>query len=144
MENVAVLAMSPRTAQRAKMNINAFTAGKMIILQEVTPVKKYKKNIRPLSKDVKMYPNNQDRKQNQLIKACSINICGFSTRSQFALNHFVYNQDLDWLAVQETETVDSDKLHLQNMTAICDMNKAKNFLYMNFHQVDFYQDICFL
>ena len=73
-----------------------------------------------------MYPNNQDRKQNQLIKACSINICGFSTRSQFALNHFVYKQDLDWLAVQETETVDSDKLHLQNMTAICDMNKAKN------------------
>ena len=56
-ENLAVLAMRPRTVQKAKMNINAFTVGKKIISQEATPVKKCKKNIRFLSKDVKMHPN---------------------------------------------------------------------------------------
>ena len=69
---------------------------------------------------------NKARKVDRKIKACSINICGFSERSQFTLNHFIDEEEIDLLAVQETLSDDLDKLTLLNMTSICDTNKAKN------------------
>ena len=35
---------------------------------------------------------------------CSINICGLSDRSQFMLNKYIEDNNIDILAVQETET----------------------------------------
>ena len=68
-----------------------------------------------------MAPNNQN-----IIKTCSINIWGFSDKSQFALDKYVYDNNFAAVFVQETETTDLHKLKLTNMKAMADDNKAKN------------------
>ena len=68
------------------------------------------------------------------IKHCSINIGGMSNRSQFCLNKFVDEEGIDILCMQETGTCESEKLELENMTHITDLNKATNrgaALYVN-------------
>ena len=68
------------------------------------------------------------------LKLCTINICGLSNRSRFVLNKFIETENIEVLAVQETGTVDTSKLELNNMSIICDTNKATNkgtALYIN-------------
>ena len=60
------------------------------------------------------------------IKLCTINICGISNRSQFALNKYIDTEQIDLLFVQETDTTETKKLELNNMSFICDTNKAAN------------------
>ena len=77
---------------------------------------------------------NQQSKQSTIIKACSINIGGYSTRSQFVLNKYVDEENMDFLAMQETLSADITKLELHNMNVFCDTNNAKNrgaALYIN-------------
>ena len=70
---------------------------------------------------------NQNRRVSKNnIKLGTLNICGLSTRSKFALNKFIDDEQLDILALQETETADLVKLELNNMSVICDTNKAGN------------------
>ena len=61
-----------------------------------------------------------------VIKICTINICGMSSKSQFVLDKYVYDSDLDAIAVQETGTDDIEALSLSNMTMITDSNHATN------------------
>ena len=61
-----------------------------------------------------------------VIKICTINICGMSSKSQFVLDKYVYDSDLDAIAVQETATDDIEALSLSNMTMITDSNQATN------------------
>ena len=63
---------------------------------------------------------------NKTIKLCTINICGMSSRSQFTLNKFVEDEEIDILAMLETNTTQPAKLELENMSFICDTNKAAN------------------
>lgn len=49
-----------------------------------------------------------------------------SDRSQFALNKFLDTQQIDVMFLQETNTTDPEKLVLNNMSFICDTNKATN------------------
>lgn len=68
------------------------------------------------------------------IKLCTLNICGLSDRSRFAINKFNYDNNIDILALQETGTSDCNKLNLDNMSMIQDGNMAKNrgaALYVN-------------
>ena len=60
------------------------------------------------------------------VKLCTINICGLSTRSKLALNHYIDAEKIDILSVLETGSDDLSKLELLNMSAICDTNKASN------------------
>lgn len=53
-------------------------------------------------------------------------ICGMSSRSQFALDHYCDEKRLDILAVQETESTAKEKLTLSNMSVITDENRACN------------------
>ena len=60
------------------------------------------------------------------IKLCTVNICGMSERSKFALNKYIEDEQIDLLAVQEIDTTDQVKLELINRSVICDTNKAAN------------------
>ena len=60
------------------------------------------------------------------IKLCTVNICGMSERSKFALNKYIEDKQIDLLAVQEIDTTDQVKLELINRSVICDTNKAAN------------------
>ena len=60
------------------------------------------------------------------IKACSINICGMSSRSKFLLDKFSSDEDFDLVFAQETESTDKDKIELTNMCCITDNNSASN------------------
>jgi len=62
------------------------------------------------------------------LKICSINICGFSERSQLVLDKYNDDQSFDILAVQETATGNTDPkhLHLTNMSVIRDPNNSSN------------------
>ena len=71
---------------------------------------------------------------NKKFKLCTLNICGLSQRSKLVLNNYVYAENIDILALQETGTDDLSKLELFNMSVICDTNKATNkgaALYVN-------------
>ena len=71
-----------------------------------------------------MMPN----KNNQLteVKLCSINICGFGTRSKFMVNKYNDMESFDVLAIQELGATNRDKLNLENMSAIADTNNSVN------------------
>ena len=56
------------------------------------------------------------------IKLCTVNICGMSERSKFALNKYIEDEQIDLLAVQEIDTTDQVKLELINRSVICDTN----------------------
>ena len=75
-----------------------------------------------------MFTNHTSRKRRnkQMIKMCSINICGLSSRSQMMLDKYSDSEQLDFIMVQETGTVDQDKIKLSNMKAVHDTNKASN------------------
>ena len=65
---------------------------------------------------------------------CSINICGMSKRSRFALDNFCYEKSIDILAVQESFTSDDSNLDLKFMNHVCDGNMSVNrgaMLYVN-------------
>ena len=49
-----------------------------------------------------------------------------SDRSKISLDQFVDKENYDFVAIQETGTIDQTKLSLSNMTAITDSNKAQN------------------
>ena len=66
------------------------------------------------------------RVANKTIKLCTINICGFSSRSKFTLNKFIKDEGIDILSVLETDSTDAEKLELENMSFISDTNKASN------------------
>lgn len=76
------------------------------------------------------YYGRKRSKNNQLrnipIKACSINIGGLSEKSRFPLDKYNHEENFDWLFVQETMTVDKEKLKLNGMTTFCDNNGARN------------------
>ena len=67
----------------------------------------------------------QNRNKND-IKLGSINICGFSKRSQMMVDRFCDLEQMDLLKVQETGTVDKEKLKLTNMKTVHDTNNAVN------------------
>ena len=60
------------------------------------------------------------------IKACSINICGMSSRSKLLLDKFSYDEDFDLIFAQETESTDKEEISLTNMSCITDNNTSKN------------------
>ena len=60
------------------------------------------------------------------IKICTINICGLSSRSRFVLDKYVYDNDFDAVAVQETGSDDIESILLSNMTTVTDSNHATN------------------
>ena len=73
--------------------------------------------------------NNKQKQPAKLlknIKLCSINIDGFSERSKFVINNYNHSEEFDVLFVQETLTDDLSRLELNNMSVICDTNKAVN------------------
>ena len=61
----------------------------------------------------------------QVVNICSINICGMSQRSQLMLNKYVYDNQIDILAVQETGTSGKFK-DLLSMQMYEDHNLQKN------------------
>ena len=67
----------------------------------------------------------QNRNKND-IKLCSINICGFSKRSQMMVDRFCDVEQIDLLKMQESGTVDQAKLKLTNMKTVHDPNNAVN------------------
>lgn len=74
------------------------------------------------------------RKQNGKLNVATINICGLSQRSKMVLNQYAYTENLDALAVQETDTNLKENLELDNMYGIFDTNNAANkgaALYIN-------------
>ena len=64
--------------------------------------------------------------KNHVIKLCSINIAGFSAKSQFMMNKYAFDEKFHIIAMQETESSDKEKLKLCNMNVITDTNQAKN------------------
>ena len=60
------------------------------------------------------------------IKICSINICGISERSRIPLDKYVYEENYDVVAIQETGSVNIEKIKLSNMSTITDCNEARN------------------
>ena len=65
---------------------------------------------------------------------CSINICGMSDRSRFALDKYCYDSSIDILAVQESYTSDERNLDLKYMNYVTDCNSAANrgaMIYVN-------------
>ena len=60
------------------------------------------------------------------IKICSINICGISERSRILLDKYVDDEKFDLVAVQETGSVNMEKISLSNMSTITDSNEATN------------------
>ena len=60
------------------------------------------------------------------IKICSINICGVSERSRIPLDKYVYDEQYDLVALQETGSVNMNKISLTNMSTITDSNEARN------------------
>ena len=67
-------------------------------------------------------------------KICSSNICGMSNRSHFMLDNYADNNKYDVIALQESDTIEEEKLKLSNMFALTDNNSAKNkgsVLYIN-------------
>ena len=68
------------------------------------------------------------------LNICSINICGMSDRSRFALDRYCHDMSLDILALQESGTVDKSNLDLTFMSHISDTNDGANkgaMLYVN-------------
>ena len=68
--------------------------------------------------------NEQQRIVKTKIKLCTINIDGMSLKSQFALNKFIYDEEIDVLFMSESRSTDTEKLELNNMSYICDTNKS--------------------
>ena len=62
----------------------------------------------------------------QCVKIGSINIDGFSKKSQIVLDKYNQEQDFDVLLAQETNKNDKAKLKLTNMKVLIDTNSAKN------------------
>ena len=65
---------------------------------------------------------------------CSINICGMSDRSRFALDKYCYDSSIDILAVQESYASDKCNLDLKYMNYVTDCNSAANrgaMIYVN-------------
>ena len=60
------------------------------------------------------------------IKVCSINICGFSSRSKLVVDKYIHDEGCDIVLMQETGTNDINKLKLLNMNTIADTNQAYN------------------
>lgn len=60
------------------------------------------------------------------LKICSINIDGMSARSRLMLDKYAYTNNFDIMAVQESETTDSQKLTISNMQTFADDNYARN------------------
>ena len=81
--------------------------------------------------------NNQNIKQKcniTKIKCSSLNICGLSDRSRFALNKFINDENIAILALQETGAFCDDTNELLNMNMIMDKNESRNkgvALYVN-------------
>lgn len=78
--------------------------------------------------------NSNNRNTVKKIKLCTLNICGLSDRSKFAINKFNHDNNIEILALQETGTSDNNKLNLDNMSMIHDSNLARNrgtALYVN-------------
>ena len=78
--------------------------------------------------------NEQRKNVKTKLKLCTINIDGMSFKSQFALNKFIHDEDIDVLFMSESRSTDKEKLELNNMSYICDTNKSVNsgtVLYVN-------------
>ena len=69
---------------------------------------------------------NKENNDQQCVKIGSINIDGFSKKSQIVLDKYNHEQDFDVLLVQETNNCDKEKLKLKNMKVVVDTNSAKN------------------
>ena len=65
-------------------------------------------------------------KSRPLLKLKTVNVCGLSERTAFALNRYIDVDQIDIIALQETNTSDNERLQLQNMFCISDPNKAAN------------------
>ena len=62
----------------------------------------------------------------QYVKLGSINIDHFSIKSQVLVDKYNEEEDFDLILIQETGTVDKEKLRLSNMKVFTDTNEAKN------------------
>ena len=69
---------------------------------------------------------NQNQYRSTKVKLGSINICGLSNHSKLVINKYIEDEEIDWLAVQETGSDNISNLELHNMSFICDTNKAAN------------------
>ena len=73
-------------------------------------------------------------RQNAKLNVGTINIMCLSQRSKMVLNQYAYTENLDALAVQETNTNLIENLELDNMYGIFDTNNSTNkgaALYIN-------------
>ena len=74
--------------------------------------------------------NIQDKAGKKFLKIGSINIGGMSDRSNFCLNKYIEDEDLDVLTVQELKgavgELNPSHLYLDNMSYITDTNNAAN------------------
>ena len=71
-----------------------------------------------------MAPNTRETKMD--LKICSINICGMFERSRFMLDKFEDVNTFDVITVQESETIDEEKLNITNMKTFTDDIRARN------------------
>ena len=69
---------------------------------------------------------NHNSKNKALLNFKTVNVCGLSERTKFSLNRYIEDDGIDILALQETNTSDSERLQLLNMFCISDSNKAAN------------------
>ena len=61
-----------------------------------------------------------------ILKLKTINICGLSDKSKFTLNHYIEEEDIGILALQELDTAKKDSMQLDNMSCITDTNDGAN------------------
>ena len=74
--------------------------------------------------------------ETQCVKIGSINIDHFSSTSKILVDKYNDDEEFDVLLVQETGTVDKEKLKLSNMKVMTDNNKAKNRGTATFIKID--------
>ena len=68
----------------------------------------------------------KEQKKTESLSICSVNICGLSERSRFALDQYVSTKGLDIVAVQEAGRVKKDTINLAHMNPFCDSNQGAN------------------
>ena len=81
-----------------------------------------------------MATNTNLRSRKDIIKFCSINICGLSSRSRLMIDKYNHTENFDAIFIQESGKNTVKQLQLNNMKMILDTNKSQNrgaALYVN-------------
>ena len=64
--------------------------------------------------------------ERDILKFKTINICGMSDKSKFTLNHYVDEEKIGIVALQELNTANKNSIQLDNMFCITDTNEGAN------------------